>query len=72
MVSFKNNSLIINLSEMIGEKLKSLKSKLWWQFGLATWLCLYFQEKWTERTDGDGNSTYFFLRRTHTFRNLEP
>ena len=47
MVSFKNNNLIINLSKMISEKLKSLKSKLWLQFELATWLCPYFQEKWT-------------------------
>ena len=53
---------------MISEKLKSLKSKLWLQFDPATWLCLYFQEKWTESTDEDGNSKYFFLRRTHTFR----
>ena len=57
---------------MISEKLKSLKSKLRLQFDLATWLCPYFQEKWIESTDEDGNSKYFFLRRTHTFRNLEP
>ena len=46
MVSFKNNNLIIYLSKMISEKLKSLKSKLWLQFDLATLLCPYFQEKW--------------------------
>ena len=45
MVSFKNSNLIIDLSEMISEKLKSLKSKLWLLFDLATWLCPYFQRK---------------------------
>ena len=63
MVSYKNNNLIINLSEMISEKLKSLKCKLWLQFDLAMWLCPYFQEKWTEskvQTETATVSTCFY------------
>ena len=48
---------------MISEKLKSLKSKLWLQFDLATWLCSYFQEKWTEskiQTETATLSTSFY------------
>ena len=35
--------------------------------------CQIFKEKWTESTNGDGNSRYFFkIKISPTFRNLEP
>ena len=48
---------------MISEKLKSLKSKLWFQFDQATWLCPHFQEKWTKskvQTETATLSTSFY------------